>query len=384
MQTESISILILSVIAVFYLLIIKKQGLTSPVLRSNTGIYLSGSVTRKGFFDFAKGVAILAVLVIHTVFVFNIFSEEFSVLFQGWNEHINRLARFAIPVFFTCSGTLLFLKGLDKGSLKNFYLPKIKRLFIPYALFSVFATVFISGNLVGFSDYLITPLKDILTGRALPPYWFIPVLFQLYLIYPLIWYLLVVKRTAPVKIFVVSFVFSLVSYFLFSPSWLNWQDYLGGLIFFGPYLFFFVLGIVLKPLFFARTEEVLQWLFKIKFFYFALLVLVIYFFIGTVDPLSHYFNVRLVYGPTVMLLLFYLHYFLKEKSIGSVMERIGRQSLYIYLLHFIILLWLKPLIHLLIVNDIHPALIFILVFFLNFAITYGAICLTRKVVKILT
>ncbi|MGM0629491.1 MAG: acyltransferase family protein, partial [Patescibacteria group bacterium] len=264
-----------------------------------------------------------------------------------------------------------------------FYLPKIKRIFIPYVFFSFFATSIDPEGYTGLLDYVSAAFKDLLTGGALLPYWFMPVLFQLYLLYPLVWYFLVIKRVNPLKILIGSFIFSLISYFLFSHYWLNWQAHLSGAIFFAPYFFFFVLGVTLKSLLFVKTKETLQWLFRVKFFHFSFLILFLYLFIGLIDPLNHYYNVRLVYGPALMMIILYLYSFSVSKKISLIVEKIGRDSLYIYLLHFIILLMLLPFIKLMIIHDIYPVVIFASVLTFDFAITYGAIHMTRKVIKLL-
>ncbi|MGM0629397.1 MAG: acyltransferase family protein, partial [Patescibacteria group bacterium] len=140
MEVEGISVLILSIVTALYFLFLYRAGLIPSKICLNTDIYINKPKVRKGFFDFSKGIAILAVIIIHTVFIMNAFSEDLSVYSLQWNEGINRVMRFAIPVFFISSGALLFLTGLDKESLKDFYLPKIKRIFIPYVFFSFFAT----------------------------------------------------------------------------------------------------------------------------------------------------------------------------------------------------------------------------------------------------
>ncbi len=377
MEIEGISLLVLSSVLTVYvaILLVFKTLPLQPCL--DTKIFTDRPSKRVPFFDFAKGIAITAVILIHVAFLLAYFSDDLPLSFLSWNEGINRAMRFAIPVFFISSGALLFLQNFKIETLKGFYLPKIKRLVIPYVAFSFFATFATSKGSFILFDYITAALKDLLTGGALVPYWFIPVLFQLYLLYPLLWYLLVVKRINPLTMLAGSFAFSLSSYFLFSPYWLGWQEYLGDLTFFGAYLFFFVLGMVLKPFFFAKTEEITLWLERTKFLYFGATIIFLYFFIGMADPLSHFYNVRLIYGPVVMIIIFYLYPFLRG-GIRTLIEGIGRQSLPIYLLHFILLTLLIPLVQILILYDTEPGLIFVIVFIVNFFMTYGFISIARK------
>ncbi len=186
MEIEGISLLVLSSVLTVYvaILLVFKTLPLQPCL--DTKIFTDRPSKRVPFFDFAKGIAITAVILIHVAFLLAYFSDDLPLSFLSWNEGINRAMRFAIPVFFISSGALLFLQNFKIETLKGFYLPKIKRLVIPYVAFSFFATFATSKGSFILSDYITTALKDLLTGGALVPYWFIPVLFQLYLLYPLL------------------------------------------------------------------------------------------------------------------------------------------------------------------------------------------------------
>ncbi len=383
MYLEGISLTVLTALTAIYLLFVLFSNRLSVVPVSASKLFKEKPKKRLQFFDFAKGLAIIAVLIIHVIFLINQYSDNFSTFFLEFAQHVNRLMRFAIPVFFISSGALLFLDDLKKETLKKFYLTKIKRLILPYAVFSFFSTYISFQNFPGFLNYLDTAIYQFFTGTALVPYWFIPVLFQLYLIYPLLWYLLVIKKVNPEKLLAGSFIFSLLSYFLFSPNFLRWYEYLGGMDFFGAYLFFFVLGMVFKPVFLEQKEKIKFWFDKTKFFYFSALILGVYFLMGFMDPLYKYFNVRLIYGPTVMFLIFYLYQFIKNTQITRFIESVGKQSLYIYLIHFIFLIALIPVFFFLIIIELNPVLIFITFFALNFSCTYLFVLLLQKMYKVI-
>ncbi len=381
MEMEAFSLLVLSLIAGAYILFIRLLGVIPSTSFFNVEIFKTKPDIREGFFDLAKGLAIIAVVVIHAVLLLNYFSDDLSVDYLAWSEHINRLVRFAIPVFFICSGALLFLEDTGKTSLKRFYFPKVKRLVIPYVIFSVFATFAFSQEPGGFADRTIQALSDLFTGGALAPYWFIPVLFQLYLLYPILWYILVVKKMDSAKFLAGSFVISLLSYFLFTSYWFNLHGYMGDLVFFGPYLFFFAFGMVFKPLFFSGAERVRDWMSETGFLYFASVILFVYFLIGAIDPLTHYYNVRLIYGPTMILIILYIYPLLKNGKIGTLIERVGAQSLYIYLLHFILLLAMSPFVEAILIEGVDPFITLILVIVINLSMTCGAIYLARKMIE---
>jgi peptidoglycan/LPS O-acetylase OafA/YrhL len=383
MYLEGISLTVLTALTAIYLIFVLFSNRLSFVSVSASKLLKEKPKKRLHFFDFAKGLAIIAVLVIHVIFLINHYSDNFSTFFLESTQHLNRLMRFAIPVFFISSGALLFLDNLKKETLKEFYLVKVKRLILPYAAFSFFSTYISFQNFPGFFNYLGTAIYQFFTGSALVPYWFIPVLFQLYLIYPLLWYLLLVKKVNPEKLLAGSFIFSLLSYFLFSFNFLRWYEYLGGMDFFGAYLFFFVLGMVSKPIFLEQKEKIRFWFEKTKFFYFSALILGVYFLLGFLDPLYNYYNVRLIYGPTVMFLIFYLYQFIRNTKVSRFIEAVGKQSLYIYLIHFIFLIALIPVFLFLVIIELNPVFIFITFFALNFSCTYFFVLLLQKMYKVI-
>src|SRR5262245_43128639 len=76
------------------------------------------------FFDVARGLAIISVVVIHAVYLLMIAHPHDHV---GVLTVINNLGRFAIPFFFLCSGILLTPS-------EGFYTRKLVRIFIPYVV----------------------------------------------------------------------------------------------------------------------------------------------------------------------------------------------------------------------------------------------------------
>ncbi len=363
---EGVNLLILSTLAAGYFLMLYLFSPLGKALPAE-GALSQKPKTRVGFFDFAKGAAILAIIVIHSCYFLPVFSSEFNFFSQVAAEQINRAMRFAIPVFFISSGALLFLKDLSKNSLKNFYLKKLKRIALPYVLFSLFCTyVFSFFGDFDFFNYLRAAIKDVFTGGALIPYWFIPVLFQLYIAYPFLWYLLEKKRKNPAKVLMYSFFVSLISYFLLSYKYLGWQRYLGEMSFFGPALFLFVFGMIFGPLLLSRNRQ------KMKipgFIVFVPTIVLLYFLLGLIAPTEGYYNNRLVYGPVVFLFLFYIYPFFEKIKISAFFEGLGKKSLYIYLLHFLVFYLIAPFSFLITEANINPVLLVFGLSLVNFVIT---------------
>lgn len=273
------------------------------------------------FFDFLKGLAILAVIFIHVAYANNKFTVD------GQNNSfvlvMNNLARFAIPFFFICSGILLSPVNNVK-ELKDFYARKIWRIFLPYLLCCLAFAFVLNQTLWQF-------FYNLVAGRADVPYYFIIVLLQLYLLFPLL------------NIAKVNKYFLFLSFLL--SLFCNIADvrfYYGVPLCF-EFLFFFCYGMICRDRFLNNRVEKTE-----KYFWIFLVAL---YFILMVFRLEHYYNVRLFYGLALFNLLFiYRNYIINNRLIFKHISKIGQNSLWIYLLHFQIVLAINKISYLLQVN----------------------------------
>ncbi len=293
-----------------YLLIGALLVLVIPVFRrlffQQDKKILTTRPNRDPLYDIFKGIAILCVILIHTVDFFRDYPMGSDGTFGIFL--LNNLARFAIPVFVISSGILL--SPLKKGDLLGFYRRKIVRIVVPYVLCTVLFVYVRTGSFDGFWNFLVT-------GTTLVPYYFIIMLFQLYLIYPFI------ERFRSESWFLpVAFVISFISFFI--P--LFWK--IGGAEFFGQYLFFFAFGI-------AKRTSFLTHSFQIRPLYPLILVglYLLYYFVDK----AYYYNFRPFYGVAIFVLLYSLKdWLLSSKVITNIGSFIGRLSLWIFLTHFVI------------------------------------------------
>lgn len=146
---------------------------------------------RIGYFDIAKGIGIILVVIAHI---------EYMPL--DLREYI---VSFHMPAFFVISGMLMKLTGEKERPIKPLILHKLQRIMLPYLVFSIIyplvdlAKFGITGK--GYSIQLF--LQDLLAGVAMigvSVLWFLPALFFSELIVlaavknakkPLVWFLLV-------------------------------------------------------------------------------------------------------------------------------------------------------------------------------------------------
>lgn len=365
-NTESINLLILIIFGLVYLGLIFVASLHRSFPRPKDIFFLERSKRRIPFFDVLKGVAILAVIIIHASLFLGTFTEQFSLSFLEGNEHIARLFRFAIPFFLISSGALLTLANLKRDTLRKFYLNRFLKILVPYAIFSSLATALYSTGLQDLFQFLVAASKDILTGQALVPFWFIPLLIQFYLLFPFLWYLFIVKKMRPSLILLVSFLLSF-GFYLLRLDWTGWTMIFGSFPFLGPYLFFFVLGIVLKPLVLSGNRE---WLGKIHIGFWTLLIIILYLSLSMLNPLERYYNVRLIFGPTIFLALYYFYPWFSHSRLNHFFQKAGENSLYLYLIHFFVLSFLTKLIIFSKLLSLNPFLLFTGLTLFGFLITY--------------
>jgi len=274
------------------------------------------------FFDVLRGLAILAVIFIHVSFFFThtegLHNNTFFI------NLMNNSARFAIAFFFICSGILLnHVKG--KIELKDFYLRKIVRIVLPYFLVTMWLFWFKGTSIK-------EVLYQLVTGTASVPFYFVLVLIQFYLLYPLL------LKWRHKKLFLpLSFFISLV-YFV-SP--LPEQPF--GFPIFLPFLFFFCYGMYYRDRFLdyhAEKPEIFVWL-----------MIILADFLIMIWGQDYYYNQRYFYGPAMFNLMFYY----KDRIMGwkfgkKILLAFGKNSLWIFLTHFSVMWLMYPYLYFLGLN----------------------------------
>ncbi len=269
---------------------------------------------RLEFFDLIRGIAILGVILIHVTYFFQL---------PGAIDHpeqitnaINNVFRFAIPIFLITSGVLLNPEDLqDSQSLWNFYWRKFWRIFLPYLVIGIFLA---SSLNVGLSEQIYL----ILSGNLLLPYYFLIVLGQLYLLYPI----LVRLSTKPLFLetcLLISVISNLV------PELAVYE----GFPIFNRFLFFFAYGIKLRNYFLNpeqnQSNKIWWW------------VLIANYLVVSLVINEHLYNMRYFYGLSVFNLFFIFQkrlFELKSTWLKPAMDWLiflGKQSLIVYLTHFL-------------------------------------------------
>lgn len=307
-NAEFLNLLLLSLVVIIvrplFLALVPARGKANP-----TYALIRDAQGQIQLFDTLKGIAIIAVIVIHATIFFptnGLISREIAL------DTIDASMRFAVPIFFIISGILLVPPQKTRRGYTRFFSSKLVRLGIPYVLLSILCT-----GLYGGSGW--TYLTNIFTGHALTPYYFMVVLFQMYLLYP------VIEQYAKKRVFVYATLFLAFICQIF-PQYL-WYWFGVPLVF--QYLYFFVWGIYVREQLLdgSFTRNYVPWISMIVLFYTFFV-----FFPG------QYYNVQLYYGVAVFSLLILLGTrTARASALERSLARIGRLSLWIYLTHYVLL-----------------------------------------------
>ncbi len=267
---------------------------------------------RDSRFDQMRGIAMIGIVCIHIHSYFQFFhAGEKSVI--TWTLLFSNLSRFSVPVF-------IFGSALYISKKSNYWASKFYSIILPYTIASVF------GYFIKYSNYSASEFFiKLIIGDIFAPYYFVPLLLQFYLLYALLSTLLindgVLKNILYVSIFlnIVSNL-NLLNFIL--PEW-----YRSISIF--NYIGFFALGLNIRNP--NRKNFPSQLFFKLilSILTFILIILIVFFSYNGLDLKNHHF----IYPIIIIFLLNYLlpkepkHYSFK------VLAFIGKNSLYIFLLH---------------------------------------------------
>ena len=335
---EIINLYLLSVISLIYLLFNLKE------LNNIRKIELSENEnSRVYFFDFIKGISIFIVFLSHICYFYIKSNNEILSFFSIY--FINAI-RFVVPFFVISSGYLLEIKDYKKKTIIDFYKKRLFKILIPYFIFCVF--LFFLKDYKNINIFLI----DTITGKISVPFYFITVLIQLYILYPLI--KKIINKLGSKKSLFISFFISLIFGVILPKFFLLEFSYYTFL----AYIFFFVFGIVFKK--YYSNPDIISFLKKIKFVRFAVIITFIYCIIALIGK-EQYFNFQLIYAVILFLLIYYFKEKIEKNKLYKYFCFLGKNSFYIFLIHFTILEFIFKYLNLLALNVYLEYILFIII-----------------------
>lgn len=191
--------------------------------------------------DILKGVAIISVLICHSVIVYPVNLENVA-----WSNALKTFVdSYQMPLFFMISGFLCSYKGNYGGYL---FLARVKRILVPYIVFDAAALFLrvVGGSLVNRSmDIKSAIFQLFLQGTSAGGYWFLYTLFVISVIAPLFWVILKKNRLLGLPIIAVCVIVSAL-FDLPEICCLKSVVY---------YLTYFIIGMMLKGCDFGKIKD---------------------------------------------------------------------------------------------------------------------------------
>jgi len=289
-----------------------------------------------------KAIAILAVLVIHTLSSFKQSPFVNTSAFQLIGVSLDQLARLSVPLFVALSGyglTISYAK--KKYNAFDFLFRRFLKVVPLYIIWS-FIFVLLFKFIPSWAPLTAQPnfLWQLLLGRADYHLYFVPMIFQLYLLFPFIYKMF---KKWPLYTLLVSIFIQVIWWYFYSYlGWTvsSWKYFAGDgeqYLWMTNWIAYFVLGMYLP--------KIWKWFDQSKFL-FALFGLILFssasysiyhavsLIQGGLDPLYALKFTRyplFIYSSSVIIVLSYLVARLKEFNDSLV--KIGRHSYFIYLSH---------------------------------------------------
>ncbi len=260
------------------------------------------------FFDVIKGLAIISIIGIHATDLFNGLS------------FLKQFFWFGLAFFTISSGYLLSMRNKDAVDMRPYFKNIFFRIIVVYIFFVMLFSMIQIGNFD-----LRQIIGDVFLGRTNGNYYYVPIILCLYLIFPVLikYKKYIVSKLGLSVIFLFSFFFQTYDNYLQQP---NWNSNPISLVFFGRYLFFFCIGILIAQIDRRYISFRKLWLL------FVLFVMSIV----TYALLFRIFYLPYIYPAILFIVLLSLDkYLVKEygnfifRFIGS----LGRHSFIIYLVH---------------------------------------------------
>jgi len=146
-----------------------------------------------------RGVAILSIVISHASDTYLYYHQQIAGEYEPGRllTAINEVLWHDTTIYFTLISGLLFSTVLASRGWTAFFYGRARNVLLPYMAMSALFTLIdyhidIKGNAFyvynyGFFPYLKEVLKNILLGKASFPYWYIPILFFLYLLTPVVY-----------------------------------------------------------------------------------------------------------------------------------------------------------------------------------------------------
>lgn len=289
-----------------------------------------------------RGFAILGVISIHVTAVFT--NSEVNSLLTKVAAIIDVYSHYAVPLFILLSGLVLGMNYVDNYNLKEFYIKRFNKIFIPYTIFSLFYLPlrFHIHNIESIS--LIKLTIWFLSASTFYHLWFFLLIFQLYIFYPIIRKVITNKSTYFLAlIFCIQTIYSYINGYLFENKYL---DFIANRLFFS-YIFYFSLGIWIADNFdkVKNTLKKINWKAHVIFIGISIILSIIFSYNWLVRYNNFYSRKLFLiflenFISPIMYILIFIYFFKfanllvsSEGIVNLFINKLGKYSFGIYLIH---------------------------------------------------
>lgn len=293
-----------------------------------------------------KEINLVNVVLCMLVVFIHIASEAISTLRVSTWQHLSiyiphKLSSFVVYGFIFISGIKLFIKDTKKIELLEYYKSRIRKIIIPYILsVCVYYIYFIFKNYFNFS--MLEFIKYIITGDLVAHFYFIIIIAQFYLLFP-IWKKLI-KSCNPLLVVGISFIIT-IFFTKYLPNVIG--DIFNGFNFvyndriFTTYLIYWILGVYAGKNYNRFCEILIKNEKKIiiSFSCIALVYLIInYSFIINRNFVECLNILQMMYNLIAILFVYLICMKLsKNDKIINIIEPVNRNTYSIYLYHILII-----------------------------------------------
>jgi len=286
--------------------------------------------------DYLRGITTIFVLLIHlTSSYLNYPKESFTYQFFG---SFNCALTFAVPAFLFISALIMTyqLKHKEDINWVSFIFKRVFKVLLALILWSIIYTLY-WGN---FNNVTIKTVIDALTlGNASYHLYFIPLIIQLYLIFPLIWF--TVKFLSKIKLPTsLSFISCLIIGILFHSAFtlIFRLDIFKNFPYFAIVIFSYSFPIILGIWLGFNYEKIKNYYNKVFLVCLMTLTILTGYYYIEVQFVNYIYKDSLLFSPLywnlIILTLFYLLRYIKKSTF---LTEISKKSFIIYLSHPLVL-----------------------------------------------
>jgi len=233
--------------------------------------------------NYLSGLAIIGVVVIHTICV-----NSENNLVNFFNLNLIEISKYSVPFFIFISGLVLTYNYSDKKiHYLDFIKKRLNRILIPYVIWScIYFTYRITINQENIG--LILAIKKIIIGSAYFHLYYVVLILQFYLAFPLILKFLMRFKKRQIELLALAFIFNLliISLYYYQFDFLD-ERIIRKISFF--WIFYFMLGSIMG----LNLDYYRNVLFKISLKYIGAL-----FYVGLFALIFSYYSDGLLINDT--------------------------------------------------------------------------------------